>query len=183
MSDHIVKSFDDELAHLKTRLVQMGGMTENALDQATLALSTCDTELADKIIAEDDKIDAMHMELENRCTRLLALQQPMARDLRLITMAMKISNDLERVGDHAVNIAEAVSHLAEAPVYLEALLLAPRMEPLNRGVLDLWHELLERLRDLPVSRYEGVDAVREANLESPQRKIYNGGPAVVRAGS
>jgi phosphate transport system protein len=115
MSDHIVKSFDDELAHLKTRLVQMGGMTENALDQATLALSTCDTELADKIIAEDDKIDAIQLEVEDRAITLIARRQPMALDLRAIIVAIHVSSDLERVGDLAKNIAKRTHAVNETP--------------------------------------------------------------------
>src|SRR6202008_3928986 len=76
-------------------------------------------EKAAQVVERDHEIDQIEMAIDDACIQLLALQQPMARDLRLITMAMKISNDLERVGDHAVNIAQAVPHLAEQPVFLE----------------------------------------------------------------
>lgn len=114
-----MRHFHEELARLKTQLLEMSGLAEELVDQAMRALRERDAELAKEVVRRDNDLDAMEIAVDDMCIHLLALQQPLARDLRLITMAMKISNDLERVGDHAVNIAEAVSHLAEAPVYLE----------------------------------------------------------------
>jgi phosphate transport system protein len=115
MSDHIVKSFDDELTQLKTRLIQMGGMAENALEQASTALSTGDTGLADKTIAADAKIDAIQLEVEERAIALIARRQPMALDLRAIMVAIHVCSDLERIGDLAKNIAKRTHALPETP--------------------------------------------------------------------
>ena len=114
-----VRHFHEELARLKTQLLEMSGLAEELVDQAMQALRARDADLAQTVIRRDNDLDAMEVAVDDMCIHLLALQQPMARDLRLITMAMKISNDLERVGDHAVNIAEAVAHLAESPIHLE----------------------------------------------------------------
>ncbi|HEY0017817.1 MAG TPA: phosphate signaling complex protein PhoU [Longimicrobium sp.] len=114
-----VRHFHEELARLKTQLLTMSGLAEELVDQAMQALRARDADLARTVIQRDNDLDAMEVAVDDMCIHLLALQQPMARDLRLITMAMKISNDLERVGDHAVNIAEAVGHLAEQPIHLE----------------------------------------------------------------
>jgi phosphate transport system protein len=114
-----VRHFHEELARLKTQLLEMSGLAEELVAQAMAALRARDAVAAQDVIRRDNDLDAMEVVVDDMCIQLLALQQPMARDLRLITMAMKISNDLERVGDHAVNIAEAVGHLAESPVYME----------------------------------------------------------------
>jgi phosphate transport system protein len=109
------RHFHDELAQLRTRLLEMSAMAEELVRHSVEALAERDVTKADAVILADRELDAVEMEIDDACIQLLALQQPMARDLRMITMAMKISNDLERVGDHAVNIAQAVRHLAEQP--------------------------------------------------------------------
>ncbi|HEX6912766.1 MAG TPA: phosphate signaling complex protein PhoU [Longimicrobium sp.] len=114
-----IRHFHEELARLKTQLLEMSGLAEELVAKAMAALRDRDPEAAQEVIRRDNDLDAMEVVVDDMCIHLLALQQPMARDLRLITMAMKISNDLERVGDHAVNIAEAVPHLAASPVYME----------------------------------------------------------------
>ena len=114
-----MRHFHDELARLKTQLLEMSGLAEELVAQAMAALRGRDAELAEEVIRRDNDLDAIEIAIDDTCIHLLALQQPMARDLRLITMAMKISNDLERVGDHAVNIAEAVRHLTEQSIRLE----------------------------------------------------------------
>lgn len=108
-----VRHFHEDLAQLKTRLLDMSNLAEELLRGSVEALLERDPEKAEKVIAADSRLDAIEMEIDDACIHLLALQQPFARDLRLITMAMQISNDLERVGDHSVNIAESVRHLAE----------------------------------------------------------------------
>jgi phosphate transport system protein len=113
------RHFHDELAQLKTLLLEMSALAEEQVGGAMAALSERDVAQAEAVVRRDREIDAMEMAVDDACVHLLALQQPMARDLRLITMAMKISNDLERVGDHAVNIAEAVPHLVKHTVRLD----------------------------------------------------------------
>ncbi|HEV2131762.1 MAG TPA: phosphate signaling complex protein PhoU [Longimicrobiaceae bacterium] len=111
-----VRHFHEELAQLKSRLLDMSSLAEDLVRIAVEALLERDPDKAHSVIQGDNQLDALEMEIDDRCIHLLALQQPMARDLRLIAMTMKISNDLERVGDHAVNIAESVDHLlGQAP--------------------------------------------------------------------
>jgi phosphate transport system protein len=114
-----VRHFHEELARLKHQLLNMSALAEDLVGMAVQARTERDVALAEQVIARDNDLDAMEIAVDDTCIHLLALQQPMARDLRLITMAMKISNDLERVGDHAVNIAEGVRHQAEHLVSME----------------------------------------------------------------
>ena len=114
MSFETHRHFHDELSAVKVRLLTMSGEAEAALGLAVEALLERDAEKAGRVIANDRAIDNMEMEVEEQCINLLALQQPMARDLRMLTSALKIANDLERVGDHAVNIAQSAERLAEA---------------------------------------------------------------------
>jgi phosphate transport system protein len=114
MSLDIHRHFHDELSHVKVRLLTMSGEAEAALGLAVEALLERDSEKAQRVIAGDRVIDAMEVEIEEQSINLLALQQPMARDLRMLTSALKIANDLERVGDHAVNIAQSAERLNQA---------------------------------------------------------------------
>ncbi len=108
------RHFHVELDKLQSRLVGMAGLAEEMVKLAVRALLDRDPELAAEAMRRDRAVDALEVEVEELAIQLLALQQPMARDLRFITMAMKIANDLERVGDHAVNIAEEVEYIAGA---------------------------------------------------------------------
>jgi phosphate transport system protein len=114
MSFDAHRHFHDELSHVKVRLLTMSGEAEAALGLAVEALLDRDGEKARRVIAGDRVIDSMEVEIEEQCINLLALQQPMARDLRMLTSALKIANDLERVGDHAVNIAQSTERLTQA---------------------------------------------------------------------
>jgi phosphate transport system protein len=109
------RHFETELDRLKESLVQMAGLAERQVARAVQSLLERDVELARQVKQCDAEIDQLEMTVDNQAISLLALQQPMARDLRFITMAMKISNDLERVGDHAVNIAEVLEFIVESP--------------------------------------------------------------------
>ncbi len=113
MSPDVRRHFHDELNDLKARLLTMSGEAEAALGLAIEALLERDSAKAAQVIAGDRLIDNMEIEIEDRCVNLLALQQPMARDLRMLTSALKIANDLERVGDHAVNIAQSTQRLVQ----------------------------------------------------------------------
>jgi phosphate transport system protein len=109
------RHLSDDLAAVRTRLLAMSGRTEELLQTALEAIEERSLEKARAVIVGDHEVDAMELELDEACISLLALHQPVARDLRFIAMAMRISNDIERIGDHAVNLAEAVTHLAEHP--------------------------------------------------------------------
>ncbi len=114
MSTDVRRHFHDDLNHVKVRLLTMSGEAEAALGLAVQALLERDGAKAKQVIAGDRAIDGMEMEIEAQCIDLLALHQPMARDLRMLTSALQIANDLERVGDHAVNIAQSAERLAQA---------------------------------------------------------------------
>jgi phosphate transport system protein len=111
MSAEPHRHFHDELARLKDRLLDMSAQAEESLHRAVQALLDRDTAAAAAVITEDHKIDSLEIEVEEAVTSLLALHQPVAGDLRLILSGLKIANDLERVGDHAVNIAQSAERL------------------------------------------------------------------------
>jgi len=106
------RHFHDQLAELKQRLLEMSERAEALIDLSVDALLEGDQSKADAVIAGDADVDALELQVEDLAISLLALQQPMARDLRFIIASIKVSNDLERVGDHAVNIAQSALRLA-----------------------------------------------------------------------
>ena len=139
MSGDVRRHFHDELGDLKARLLTMSGEAEAALGLAIEALLDRDSGKAAAVIAGDRRIDDMEVEIEDRCINLLALQQPMARDLRMLTSALKIANDLERVGDHAVNIAQSAERLSQArPITPE-----PEIIEMARLARDMLSDALE----------------------------------------
>src|SRR5947208_5950807 len=104
--------FEEELENLRGSLMTMGHAVDEMLWKSIKALEERDYRLATDVIASDDDVDAIDVAIESQCIRLIALQQPMARDLRLIGAALKINTDLERIGDHAVDIAKVARKLA-----------------------------------------------------------------------
>jgi phosphate transport system protein len=106
------RHFHDQLAHLKQRLLDMSDLATSLMDLSVDALLSRDANMAEAVITGDRDLDALELEVEDQAIALLALQQPMARDLRFIIASIKVSNDLERVGDHAVNIAQCAIRLA-----------------------------------------------------------------------
>ncbi|HET6778169.1 MAG TPA: phosphate signaling complex protein PhoU [Gemmatimonadales bacterium] len=155
MSLDVHRHFHDELSHVKVRLLTMSGEAEAALALAVEALLERDSEKAQRVIAGDRVIDAMEVEIEEESINLLALQQPMARDLRMLTSALKIANDLERVGDHAVNIAQSAERLNQtrpiAPepeivdmARLAREMLADAIEAFIRGDANAGREVCRR---------------------------------------
>jgi phosphate transport system protein len=133
------RHFHEELAQVKARLLTMSGEAEAALDLAVEALLERASDKARAVIVGDRRIDALEVEIEEQVVNLLALQQPMARDLRMLTSALKIANDLERVGDHAVNIAQSVERLARSrPIAPE-----PEIVEMARLARDMLSDALE----------------------------------------
>ncbi len=128
------RHFDEELNELKSRLLLMGGRAEASVHKAIDALKRRDRALAEEIFAEDRAIDQLEVEIDERCVRLLALRQPVGQDLRFIISALKIVNDLERVGDHAVNIAQSAIKLS-AEAELKPLIDIPRMATIATRML------------------------------------------------
>jgi phosphate transport system protein len=113
MTEHTVKSYDDELQRLKTTIAQMGGLAEEQLANAMDALSRRDTALADRVIAADIRIDELEDSIEDRAVIVIAKRQPMANDLREIMVAVRVASDLERIGDLAKNLAKRTLAIPE----------------------------------------------------------------------
>ena len=132
MSD--IRHFADDLNELKRRLLFMGARAEERVRAALDALVAADLERIQEVIASDDELNTLQIELDDRCFKLLALQQPVAGDLRFIVSASKITVDLERVGDLAVNIAEASERYVMHPP-VKTLIDLPRMGLIARGML------------------------------------------------
>jgi len=128
------RHFEEELAQLKGRLLEMGGLAEDRVQSAVRALVERDLTLVEKVLTSDAAINQLHVEIDDRCFKLLALRQPMAVDLRAIVSAVKINTDLERVGDLAINIAEAVARYLEHPPVKE-LIDIPRMAVIAQDML------------------------------------------------
>ena len=133
-ADRIVRHFQEELELLKQRLLEMGGLAEEEVRVAIKGLVERDQALIARAITGDQPVNAMHIEVDSRCFTLLALYQPMAADLRAIVAAVKINTDLERVGDLAVNIAEAAERCIKLPP-VKKLIDIPRMAGIAQSML------------------------------------------------
>ncbi|MGH6928449.1 MAG: phosphate signaling complex protein PhoU [Dongiaceae bacterium] len=142
-TQHIVKSFDEELQKLRQTVAQMGGLVEAQLQAAVDALVKRDAEAAAKVVRDDARIDELEQQLGNMVIRLLALRQPMAVDLRQIVSALKISSDLERIGDYAANVAKRAIALSQQPM-VRPVHAIPRMarlvQQIIKDVLDSYVE-------------------------------------------
>jgi len=130
----IQRHFDEELSDLKGKLLRMAGLAEDQIDKALTALVTRDSTLARQVIERDHQVNALDVEIDEDSIRLLALHQPAARDLRLVTTAMKIATELERISDLAENVCERAIELGEEP-QLKPYIDIPRMGNLARTMV------------------------------------------------
>jgi phosphate transport system protein len=124
--EHLSRQYDAELREIREKLLEMGGKVEVMINDALKALVERDSALADRVIAFDHEINRLEMLIDEKCLAVLALRQPAARDLRFITLALKIVTDLERIGDQCRNIGKRVKELNEEPV-LKPYIDLPRM--------------------------------------------------------
>ena len=132
--ERVVRHFQDQLGQLQARLLEMGGLVEENVRVAIKGLAERDHGLVEQAVTGDDAVNVLHIEIDNRCFTLLALHQPMAADLRTIVAAVKINTDLERVGDLAVNIAEAASRYARH-LPIKPLIDIPQMAAIAQSML------------------------------------------------
>lgn len=133
--------FEKELAALHSEIVRMGVAVENSISQAVTALIEQDSALAQKVIDQDDEIDAMELEIERMCLEIIAKQQPVARDLRDVTSALKLITDLERIADHASDISEKILVLAtkkRVMIHYDLITMAEISKDMIRGALDAY---------------------------------------------
>ena len=137
--ERAVRHFQEELEALQARLLEMGGLAEERVRAAVQGLVTRDGAAIEGVLGGDEPINQLHIEVDNRCFTLLALYQPMATDLRAIVAAVKINTDLERVGDLAVNIAEAAQRYVHHPP-VKKLIDIPQMGDIAQGML---HDALD----------------------------------------
>jgi phosphate transport system protein len=133
-SEHIIKSYDEELRRLNNLITQMGGMAETQMASAIEAVVKRDPDLAAFVVESDAKADQLEREIDASAVRLLALRQPMARDLREILAALKIASDLERMCDYAANVAKRSIALSSAPPVRPVYAL-PRMAKLAQALI------------------------------------------------
>ena len=154
--------FDRQLSELNNKLIEMGALIENAIAKATKALVEQDAALAQSIIEGDDRIDELERDIESLCLKLLLNQQPVARDLRLVSSALKMITDMERIGDQAADISEICVYLAKQS-YIKELIHIPQMaEATMKMVTDsinayVWKDL--ELAQSVIDYDEVVDAL------------------------
>jgi phosphate transport system protein len=152
---HTSTHYEKELREVKESLLYLGALVEKAIELAIEALVGRNAELASKVICDDNVIDQLDVEIEEKCIRILALRQPTARDLRYITTAIKINGHLERIGDMAANIAEKAILLSEEPP-MKPYIDIPRMAEIARGMIK---ESLDALVK------EDTDLARKVRME------------------
>ena len=147
---HTVKSFDEDLAQLRSIITRMGGLCEVQIGAAVEALVSRNVEAARQVVADDQRIDALEAEAEALAVRVIALRAPLAGDLREIVAALKIASVLERIGDYAKNIAKRASALAQAPP-IEPVVIVPEMA---RAVIGMIRDVLDAFvdRDIALAR-------------------------------
>ena len=161
------KGFDDELKKLQSEMLKMASMVEEAIYKSVEALKKQNLDLATEVLEEDDQIDDYEIELEDMCTKLIALQQPVASDLRTIIVISKIATDLERIGDHACNISQMVHQIGKKPL-IKPLIDIPRMTEIVtrrlRESLDSFVNLDVELAKKIAKEDEEVDILDEQIL-------------------
>ncbi len=162
MTDHIVKSYDEELNRMTGVIAQMGGLVEQQISASVAALVRRDTERAAEIVAIDRRIDMLEDEVEQLALRLLALRHPVAFDLRQVTTALKIASDLERMGDYAANVAKRTITLSKLEPIRPSFQI-PRIAELVQGMVkDVLDAFVDRDVEKALSvwrRDEDVDAI------------------------
>src|SRR5512139_297192 len=165
--ERLVRHFQEELETLKERLLAMGGLAEERVRVAVQGVADRETGSLQAVLAGDEPINQLHIEVDNRCFRLLALHQPMAADLRVIVAAVKINTDLERVGDLAVNVAEAGKRYLQHPP-VKKLIDIPRMGDIAQIML---RDALDAFVRRDIALAEAV-LVKDDELDALKTQIF-----------
>jgi carbonic anhydrase/acetyltransferase-like protein (isoleucine patch superfamily) len=164
--------FERELDKLRTRIIKMGSLVDEQVEYAFRALNEWNVELAKLVMERDAKVDKLDFKIEKQCQRIFALQQPVARDLRLIMAAMKINSDLERMGDLAFNVARSVEHLAPFRVQISQLELT---QMTDTQITDRIEGFVDEASDIAGA------VIIEKGAEIVSSRIR--GPAIIGAGA
>lgn len=160
MSSDTRKSFHHQLEEVRTDIVRLGALVTECIPRATEVLLANDLQAAQSLIDDDDVLDALSLEVEERCYQLLALQQPMASDLRAIITAIRLSSEIERSGDLMVNVAKAARRL-----------YGSSYEPRVRGLIEQMSEQAIRLFKLAIDAYVEQDAALAAALDDMDDRL------------
>ena len=160
MADHIVKAYDEELNHLAADVARMGGLAEAGVSDAIDTVTRRDLSVVQTVIERDLKLDALDAEIERRSIRLIALRQPVAQDLRRTVAAMKIAQNLERIGDLAKNIAKRGAVLADSEP----------ITPLTRSIERMGRLVATRLKDV-LDAYTSNDLERAVSVWSQDDEV------------
>jgi len=161
------RHFHDELDNLQETLLEMAGLVEDLVQKATSAILDRNPGVAPDVIRQDDRVDEIEIEIDEMALELLALHQPMARDLRQVMATLKVANDLERVGDHGVNIAKAARRLGDMPPFPEV----PEIEEMT----DITRGMLADALASYVSRNPGTArmvCIRDDKVDNLRRSLY-----------
>jgi len=186
MTEHIVRSFDEELQQLTGEVSRMGGLTESQIAEALDCFLRRDVKLAEQVRARDAELDAMEAEIEHKAIRIIALRQPMADDLRHAVAAIKIASNLERCGDLAKNIAKRSLVLAGADPVTS---LSRSIDRLGRLVAGRLKEVLDAYASSDVDRAVGVwrrDDEIDSHYDSLFRELLTymmGDPTMITPGA
>ncbi len=133
--EHTDRKYEEELKSLRYRIIQMGGLVEDQIDRSITAMVDREAALAESVIEREAEVNQMDADIDELCVRLIALHQPAGKDLRFVTTALKITTDLERIGDMAVNISErSIELIREAP--LKPYIDIPRMAEISRRMIS-----------------------------------------------
>lgn len=158
------RHFDQDLQILKERLLHMGSLTETMIHLAIKGLVDRSEALAEEVYRHEREVNKLHIEVDDRCLKTIALHQPAAGDLRFITAAMKINSDLERIGDQAVNVTETTHYLLQEP-QLKPLIDVPRMAEISarmlKDALDAFVNKDENLARSVLVRDDEVDELKD----------------------
>jgi phosphate transport system protein len=160
MTEHTVKSYEDELNTLMAECARMGGLAESQVADSIEAVVRRDQSLAEAVVARDEKLDVLETEIERKAIRLIALRQPLANDLRRTVGAMKIAHNLERIGDLAKNIAKRVLVVVEAEP----------MTPLTRSIERMGRLVVTRLKSV-LDAYTSLDVERAVAVWSKDDEV------------
>ena len=183
--------FTQKMTEVKQKVLAMGALVDNIIDSAVTSIQTQDLELARKVNEQDDEIDQLEMEIERECIMLLALQQPLAKDLRTIASVLKIITDLERMGDNAVNISKVTLEIGKEPI-IQSIIDIPKMAEIGRKMLkmslDAFVDEDIALAQKAAERDEEVDSLYESvindilNIITEKRELTKQGTKLLFLG-
>ena len=183
--------FTQKMTEVKQKVLTMGALVDNIIDSAVTSIQTQDLDLARKVNELDDEIDQLEMDIEKECIMLLALQQPLAKDLRTITSVLKIITDLERMGDNAVNIANVTLEIGKEPI-IQSLIDIPKMAKIGRNMLKMSLDAFVNedisLAQKAAERDEEVDSLYESvindilNIITEKRELTKQGTKLLFLG-